>query len=54
MALGVAVWQALAEGGLVSQAEAMVAALAARDILHAYVPFAGEGHGFRRAANIRT
>jgi dipeptidyl aminopeptidase/acylaminoacyl peptidase len=36
------------------QAEAMVAALAARGIPHAYVPFAGEQHGFRRAENIRT
>lgn len=37
-----------------NQAEAMVAALASRGIQHAYVPFAGEGHGFRRAENIRT
>ena len=37
-----------------NQAEAMVAALASRGIPHAYVPFAGEGHGFRRAENIRT
>lgn len=37
-----------------NQAEAMVAALAKRGIAHAYVPFAGEGHGFRRAENIRT
>jgi dipeptidyl aminopeptidase/acylaminoacyl peptidase len=37
-----------------SQAEAMVEALAAQGILHAYVPFAGEGHGFRQANNIRT
>jgi dipeptidyl aminopeptidase/acylaminoacyl peptidase len=37
-----------------NQAEAMVAALAQRGIAHAYVPFAGEGHGFRRAENIRT
>ena len=37
-----------------NQAEAMVAALAARGIPHAYVSFAGESHGFRVAANIRT
>jgi dipeptidyl aminopeptidase/acylaminoacyl peptidase len=37
-----------------SQAEAMVAALARRGIRHAYVPFPGEGHGFRRAENQRT
>ena len=36
------------------QAEAMVAALARRGIPHAYVPFEGEGHGFRRAENIRA
>ena len=36
------------------QAEAMVAALAKRGIRHAYVPFEGEQHGFRRAENIRT
>ncbi len=36
------------------QAEAMVAALAARGIPHAYVAFPGEQHGFRRAENIRT
>jgi dipeptidyl aminopeptidase/acylaminoacyl peptidase len=37
-----------------NQAEEMVAALAARGIAHAYVPFEGEQHGFRRAENIRT
>jgi dipeptidyl aminopeptidase/acylaminoacyl peptidase len=37
-----------------NQAEAMVAVLAKRGIPHAYVPFAGEQHGFRRAENIRT
>ena len=37
-----------------NQAEAMVAALAARGLPHAYVPFEGEQHGFRRAENIRT
>jgi dipeptidyl aminopeptidase/acylaminoacyl peptidase len=37
-----------------NQAEAMVAALAARGIAHAYVPFEGEQHGFRRVENIRT
>ncbi len=37
-----------------NQAEAMVDALAARGLTHAYVPFEGEQHGFRRAENIRT
>jgi dipeptidyl aminopeptidase/acylaminoacyl peptidase len=37
-----------------NQAEAMVAALAARRIRHAYVPFEGEQHGFRKAENIAT
>ncbi len=37
-----------------SQAEEMVAALAARGITHAYVPFEEEQHGFRRAENIQT
>lgn len=37
-----------------NQAQAMVEVLARRGIPHAYVPFAGEGHGFRRAENIRT
>jgi len=36
-----------------SQAEAMVAALAAQGIPHAYVPFEGEQHGFRQARNIQ-
>ncbi len=36
-----------------SQAEAMVAALAGKGIPVAYVPFAGEGHGFRKAENIK-
>ena len=36
------------------QAEAMVAALAKQEITHAYVPFEGEQHGFRRAENICT
>jgi len=35
------------------QAEAMVAALRARGLAVAYVPFADEGHGFRRAESIR-
>ena len=34
------------------QAEEIVAALDARGIPHAYVPFEGEGHGFRKAKNI--
>ena len=37
-----------------NQAEAMVAVLAKRGIAHAYVPFEGEQHGFRQAANIQT
>jgi dipeptidyl aminopeptidase/acylaminoacyl peptidase len=35
-----------------SQAETMVAALARRHVPHAYVAFAGEGHGFRRAETL--
>ena len=34
------------------QAEEIVAALDAKGIPHAYVAFAGEGHGFRKAENI--
>src|SRR5262249_40533474 len=34
------------------QAEAMVEALRARGLPVVYVPFAGEGHGFRRAESI--
>ncbi len=37
-----------------NQAEAMVAALAARGIPHSHVTFPGEQHGFRRAENIQT
>jgi dipeptidyl aminopeptidase/acylaminoacyl peptidase len=36
-----------------NQAEAMVASLRAKGVPFAYVPFAGEQHGFRRAENIR-
>jgi dipeptidyl aminopeptidase/acylaminoacyl peptidase len=36
-----------------NQAEAMVAALQAKGLPVAYVPFEGEGHGFRQAGNIR-
>lgn len=36
-----------------SQSEAMVRALAAKGLPHAYVVFEGERHGFRQAANIR-
>ncbi len=36
-----------------NQAEAMVAALSAKGVPVAYVPFAGEQHGFRQAENIR-
>ncbi len=35
-----------------SQSRAMVAALAAKGIAHAYLEFDGEQHGFRQAANI--
>jgi dipeptidyl aminopeptidase/acylaminoacyl peptidase len=35
-----------------AQAEQIVAALQAARIPHAYLPFPGEGHGFRAAANI--
>jgi dipeptidyl aminopeptidase/acylaminoacyl peptidase len=35
-----------------SEAERIVAALAARGIPHVYLPFEGEDHGFRQAANI--
>jgi dipeptidyl aminopeptidase/acylaminoacyl peptidase len=36
-----------------NQAEMMVAALRAKGLPVAYVPFAGEQHGFRRAENIK-
>jgi dipeptidyl aminopeptidase/acylaminoacyl peptidase len=36
-----------------SQAEAMVAALRAKRLPVAYLAFAGEGHGFRKAETIR-
>ncbi|MBV9133499.1 MAG: prolyl oligopeptidase family serine peptidase, partial [Chloroflexi bacterium] len=36
-----------------SQAEEMVAALRAKDLPVAYLAFAGEQHGFRKAATIR-
>jgi dipeptidyl aminopeptidase/acylaminoacyl peptidase len=36
-----------------NQAELMVAALRSKGIAVAYVPFAGERHGFRQAANIK-
>ena len=36
-----------------SQAEQIVAALEAKGIPHAYLAFAGEGHGLRKAENIR-
>ncbi|HEX7407301.1 MAG TPA: prolyl oligopeptidase family serine peptidase, partial [Candidatus Binatia bacterium] len=36
-----------------SQTEAMVAALRSKGLPVAYVPFAGEQHGFRRAENIK-
>ncbi|MDL2334735.1 MAG: S9 family peptidase, partial [Chloroflexota bacterium] len=37
----------------IAQAEGIVEALKQRHIPHAYLPFDGEGHGFRQAANIR-
>jgi len=37
-----------------AQAEAIVAALREKGVPHAYLLFAGEQHGFRRAANIRA
>ena len=36
-----------------SQSEALVAALDAKGVPHAYIEFEGEGHGFRKAENIR-
>lgn len=36
-----------------NQAEAMFAAMRARGLPTAYLPFEGEGHGFRRAENIK-
>ncbi|MHB1957262.1 MAG: prolyl oligopeptidase family serine peptidase, partial [Sulfobacillus sp.] len=38
---------------LPNQAEVMVEALRAKGVPVAYVAFAGEGHGFRRAENIK-
>ena len=35
-----------------NQSEAIVSALAAKGVPHAYVPFEGEQHGFRKAENI--
>jgi len=37
----------------IEQAEQLVASLRERKIPHAYLPFAGEGHGFRQAHNMR-
>jgi dipeptidyl aminopeptidase/acylaminoacyl peptidase len=37
----------------IAQAEQIVAALRKQKIPHAYLPFEGEGHGFRQAQNIR-
>ncbi|UCM91980.1 prolyl oligopeptidase family serine peptidase [Streptomyces marincola] len=37
-----------------AQAEALVAAVAGRDVPHTYLTFPGEGHGFRRADTVRT
>jgi len=37
----------------IAQAEQLVASLRERRIPHAYLPFAGEGHGFRQAHNMR-
>jgi dipeptidyl aminopeptidase/acylaminoacyl peptidase len=36
-----------------SQAEAMIAALEEKKLPYAYLPFAGEEHGFRKAENIQ-
>jgi len=36
-----------------AQAEAILAALKQREIPHAYIAFAGEGHGFRKAENVK-
>jgi dipeptidyl aminopeptidase/acylaminoacyl peptidase len=36
-----------------NQAEAIIAALKGRGVPHAYVPFEGEDHGFRKAENLR-
>ena len=36
----------------IAQAEEIVAALRERQVAHAYIAFAGEGHGFRQADNI--
>ena len=36
-----------------NQAEVLVAALREKEVPVAYVPFAGERHGFRQAANIK-
>jgi dipeptidyl aminopeptidase/acylaminoacyl peptidase len=36
-----------------AQAELMVAALKAKGLPHAYIPYEGEQHGFRRAENIK-
>jgi dipeptidyl aminopeptidase/acylaminoacyl peptidase len=36
-----------------AQSEAMVAALAAKGVPHAYIPFDGEQHGFRKAETIQ-
>ncbi len=35
-----------------AQAEQIVASMAERGVPHAYVPYEGEQHGFRRAENI--
>lgn len=36
-----------------AQAESILAALKQREIPHAYIAFAGEGHGFRKAENVK-
>ena len=36
-----------------SQSEVILQALARRGIPHAYIAFAGEGHGFRKAENVK-
>ena len=36
-----------------AQAEVILAALKEREVPHAYIAFAGEGHGFRKAENVK-
>jgi dipeptidyl aminopeptidase/acylaminoacyl peptidase len=36
-----------------AQSEVIVQALEQRGVPHAYIAFAGEGHGFRKSANVK-